>query len=333
MGRLIVIVLVAAGAWAAYWAVGATALERGLNTWIDERRQEGWVTDVAELEVRGFPNRFDTELRDLRFADPDTGIAWSAPFFQILALSYRPTQVIAVWPNEQKFSTPFQTLDITTTQARGSIFLEATPSLALDRSSIVIDDLTLQSSLGWTASLNQGRFATEQVAARENAHRFGVEVTGLDPAQETLDVLDPAGIMPPTIDRLHLDADMTFDGPLDRHTLEDARPQITAIDLSDLSAIWGDVTFRAAGELTVAPDGTPEGSISIRAVEWRRILQMSVAGGLIPQRVAPSVERGLEFVAGLSGRSDTLDFDVTFKNGITLIGPLPVGPAPKIIIR
>lgn len=333
MGRLIVIVLVLAGAWATYWVVGATALDRGLTAWIEDRRLDGWVADVASLEVRGFPNRFDTELTDVHLADPATGVAWSAPFFQILALSYRPNQVIAVWPNEQVFSTPLQTIDIATEQARGSVFLEATPSLGLDRSSIVVDDLTMQSTAGWTAALSQARFATEQVAARQNAYRFGVDMTGLTPAQIALDTIDPAGIMPRTVENLHLDADITFDAPLDRRALEDARPQITFIDLADLSAVWGDVTFRAAGELSVDETGTPEGSISIRAVEWRRILEMAVSSGLVPERIAPTVEQGLELMAGIGGRSDTLDFDLAFRNGAAFIGPLPVGPAPKIVIR
>ncbi len=84
MGRLIVIVLVLAGLWMGYWAVGSTTLERQLSSWIDARRAEGWAADVGALEVRGFPNRFDTILTDVQFADPATGVAWQAPFLQLL---------------------------------------------------------------------------------------------------------------------------------------------------------------------------------------------------------------------------------------------------------
>src|SRR6056297_3671249 len=129
MGRLIIFVLVAAALWMGYWVIGATALERGLSGWIEQRRDEGWVADVAELDVAGFPNRFDTTLTDVAFADPGTGVAWQAPFLQLLALSYRPNQVIAVLPPEHRLSTPLQNIDITSDLTRGSIFLGASTSL------------------------------------------------------------------------------------------------------------------------------------------------------------------------------------------------------------
>lgn len=333
MGRLIVIVLVCAGLWAGYWYVGATSLDRALTTWIDERRAEGWVADVGALEVRGFPNRFDTEMRDIDIADPETGVAWSAPFFQILALSYRPTQVIAVWPDTHRFSTPIQSIDIETEQARGSIFLEATPSLELDRSTIVVDEMRLSSSLGWVTSLREGRFATEQVAAKDNAYRIGIDLSGLAPAEEVLRVLDPAMILPRMVENLNLDADILFNAPLDRRALEDKRPQIVSLGLSNLSAVWGDVTFRAAGDIVVDNAGVPEGEFALRAVEWRKVLDMAVASGFLPQKFAPTVEQALDILARTSGNRDTIDTTLSFRRGLMLVGPIPVGRAPRIVIR
>ena len=45
MTRLIVVLLVGALAWMAWWAFGQSAYERGLNAWIDQRRDEGWVAE------------------------------------------------------------------------------------------------------------------------------------------------------------------------------------------------------------------------------------------------------------------------------------------------
>ena len=63
----------------------------------------------------------------MALADPDTGLAWDAPFFQILALSYQPNKWIAVWPREQRLTTPREKFTIraedmrAATQAMGEV--------------------------------------------------------------------------------------------------------------------------------------------------------------------------------------------------------------------
>jgi len=333
MVRLIVAVLSVALIWMVWWAFGSTALDRSLTAWVDARRGEGWAADVADITVNGFPNRFDTTLTEVHLADPDTGVAWAAPFFQLLALAYKPYQVIAVLPPEHRLSTPLQTLTITNEQARGSIFFQPYPSLPLDRSTIVVDGLAIASSLGWDMALVQGRFATEAVPARPNAHRIGAEITGLMPSKNAKKMLDPGDILPDQVERLRIDAALGFTAPWDRSAIEAARPQITDIDISDLSAVWGAVTFRAAGELTVDEAGAPTGEITVKAVEWRRLLDMAVATGLIAEPLAPTVERGLGLLAALKGPSDTIDAPLIFADGQVYLGPISLGPAPKIVIR
>lgn len=333
MGRLIVLILLVAGLWMGLWAVGSVLYEKGLTGWIEARRAEGWAADVAALDVDGFPNRFDTTLTDVRLADPATGVAWSAPFVQFLSLAYKPNQVIAVLPETHVFSTPLQSLTITHERARGSLFLEPSTSLPLDSAVVVVDDLDVSSTLGWEVSLGQGRLAAESVAAAKDTYRIGAEFTDLTPSARSREVLDPAGVLPGTVDTMRLDATLAFTGPLDRSAIEDARPQITGIDLDDLSARWGDVTFRAAGDLSVDGDGVPTGRITVKAVEWQRLLQMAVGTGIIADTFLPALERALELMASLEGPPDTLDAPLTFENGFVSFGPIPLGPAPRIVIR
>lgn len=333
MGRLIVAILVVAAVWMGLWAVGSILYERGLNAWIEARRAEGWVADVASLDVAGFPNRLDTTLSDVQMADPQTGVAWSAPFVQFLSLAYKPHQVIAVLPEQHVFSTPLQTMTIRHDQARGSLFLGASTSLPLERAVAVIDDLSVSSTLGWDLSMEEGRLAAERVDATQQTYRLGAEFSGLVPSTGTRGILDPAGVLPDRISSLRLDATVDFDAPWDRRAIEDARPQVTGIDLDDLSARWGDVTFRAAGDLTVDDDGIPTGRLTIKAVEWRRLLDMAIGTGLLADTFRPALERALELMAGLQGPSNTLDAPLTFENGFVSFGPIPLGPAPRIVIR
>ncbi len=332
MRRIIAISLFLALLWMGWWVVGSTLLERSLTSWIEERQREGWVAEYSDLSVRGFPNRFDTRIADLTLADPATGIAWQAPFFQILQLSYRPNSAILVWPDNHSFATPWQSVEIQSDRARGSIALRPTPSLELDRSTVVLDEVVVSSSLGWQTALKEARFSVGQAAA-PNSYRLGAEMTDLSPADATIDALNPTGLLPDLIDRLRLDATLDLTAPLDRHVIEDERPQITRIALDDLSAKWGDATFRAAGLLDIDAAGIPEGDITIRAQEWRRILDMAVGSGALAQGFLPLIDSTLELMAGLSGSPDDLDATLSFRNGRVSFGPIPLGPAPRIILR
>ena len=313
MLRLVVIFLAGALLWMCWWAFGQVAYEKALSAWLDDRRDVGWVADYASLETRGFPNRFDTTVTEVALADPRTGIAWSAPFVQFLSLAYKPHQVIAVLPDAHKFSTPFQTVTITHTEARASLFLEASTLLGLDRARVITSGLASRSTTGAEMRLEEGRFAAEALEGTTNGYRLGAEISGLVPTDEVRRMLDVGGVLPERIETVRADMDMAFTLPWDRRAVEVARPQITRIDLRELSARWGDVTFRAVGAVTVDEAGLPEGQITVRAQEWRRILDMAEAVGALPPRFAghhrggpqPVVraERCLGCAADLLGRS------------------------------
>ena len=330
MTRLIVVLLVGALAWMLWWALGKGAYEQGLSAWIDQRRDDGWVADVGELRTAGFPNRFDTTLTDLRLADPETGVAWTAPRLQFLSLAYKPHQVISVVEGPHRFSTPLGGVEITHDDARASLFLKPETALGLDQSILVVEGLTLDADAGWKTRLASGRFAAESVAATTNTYRLGAEIAGLEPSRALRRLLDPAGVLPDTVEALRLDATLGFDKPWDRFAIEDARPQPTRIELDDLSAQWGTATFRATGTVDVDAEGYPTGEMTIRAVDWRKILDMAVASGVLPDNAAGPLERGLEL---MSGPRDTLDATIGFGGGFMRLGIIPIGPAPRIVLR
>jgi hypothetical protein len=330
MTRMIVVLLVGALAWMVWWAVGKGAYEQGLAGWIDERRTDGWVADVGSLDTRGFPNRFDTTVADLNLADPETGVAWSVPVLQILSLAYKPHQVIAVVSDTHRFSTPLASYQIRHDDARASLFLKPEPALGLDSARLVLDGLDISSSLGWQAGVVSGRFAVESVDVAEDTYRLGADIEELALAAPTKQLLDPAGVLPDVVEAMRLDATLAFNGPWDRFAIEDRRPQPTRLVLDDVSAVWGSVTFRAAGALEISPDGYPDGEITVRAVQWRQLLEMAVSSGVLPKEAAGPLERAL---ALMSGQTDTLDAKFGFRGGMVRLGIIPIAPAPRLAIR
>ena len=333
MKRLFTLLLVLATLWAGYWVVGRAALDRALVAWFDARRAEGWVAE-AEVAVRGFPSRFDTTLTGVELADPDTGLAWSLPFFQILALSYRPNHVIAVWPDVFTVATPRERLEVLSGRIRGSVVFRPDTDLALRRMTVELSDVAVTSDAGWATGLTEGSLATEEATGGpEHAQRIGLQATNVLVAEPLKAALDPAGALPDRVGSVHLDATLGFDAPWDRRAIEERRPQPTFIDLDDLSAVWGDLQLRAAGDLSIDPDGVAEGRITVKAVNWREILDLAVAGGLVPEALSETVANALGVLAGLSGPPDTLDAPLTFSDGRISFGPLPLGRAPRFVIR
>lgn len=333
MRLLLIAILVAAFGWSGYWFVGRQGMQSAFSAWFDTRRAEGWVAETADLEIQGFPNRFDIGFSDLMLADPETGLAWQAPFFQILMLSYRPNHAIAVWPEAQIVATPLERYRVESNDMRASLVLAADTRLAPERSTLTAaylritpetrpDETTALSALSLAAARQEGA-----------AYRLGLSAEGLTLSPPWRMRLDPQNRLPHQISGLHADLDVTFDKPWDRTAVEEARPQPTAIKVSLADAKWGELHLQAAGAVTVSAEGFPEGEITLKARNWREMLAVATAAGALPESLARTLENGLSLLAQLNGNPQTLDAPLTFRRGLTFLGPIPLGPAPRLRLR
>lgn len=334
MKILLGVILAAALAWSGYWYFGARTVENGLTDWLEQRQQDGWAVNADDVQTNGFPNRFDTTITNIDLADPETGVAWRAPFFQILALSYKPHHVIAVWPDRQTIATPYQTTSITSQDMRGSLVFAPGIDLLLDRATIELGATGLSSTSGWRASLASGQLALRQKPATTNTYDLAIEARDLKLPIAVSQSLSNKRLISDSVETLKLSATATFDAPWDRSAIEVRRPQPTRIDLDLAQATWGELDLQAAGKVKLDKSGVLDGEITIKATNWREILQVARATGAIPDSVYSLLEKGLSTLARFSGNSKTIDVPLQFRNGkTTLGGVLPLGPAPQIILR
>ncbi len=325
------IVILAALAWGGYWIVMAQMREHMLVGWLGERRAEGWVADVETLEIKGFPNRLDTFVKGLALADPDQGWSWNAEEFQILSLAWKPHHVIAAWPGEQVIGSPFETVRITSEHARGSVIFKPTPRLELDRLTIELDQARFHGDHGWQAGIEHAVLASEQVPdVAPNAHRIGLDAAELTPPNAWTDEIPGSSALPRLMDTLTLDAVVHFDRPWDRNSIETENPAITAITLSDATAIWGELDLRAKGEVHADANGFAEGEITLRAKNWRQMLEIAEKSGAMKPEIASAVRGGLDLIAMLSGDRETLTVTLGFSDGRAKVGPIPIGTAPRL---
>jgi len=327
--RLLTVVIVALGAlWGGYWFVGARALDRAVTAGLGDLSAQGVGAVFSDVVVNGFPNRFDLTISDIALTDPRSGIGWSAPFVQALALSYKPYHIIAVWPDSQTVTTRDQTVTLTSSGMRGSVVFQPDTALPLDRTSIIIDAGELASDAGWRAGFAQARFATERSDDGNRQHHLGLELTDLrlDPALK--DVLDPDGTLPAAIARLHLDAQLGFDRPLDRFAASDSGPQLTDIALTDARMVWGEAVASADGALTFDAAGRPSGDITIRLTQWRQILPFIFVLLQVDQQQEPLVVLAMEALEGMSENPEQLEVPLKVTDGIVTLGGIPVWQVP-----
>ena len=331
MKRLLIVIVVLSLGWSAYWLVGATQAKSAFEDWFAARQAEGWLAETADITVRGFPNRFDTTFSKVALADPETGVAWTAPFFQLFALSYRPNHLIAVWPNEQGLAFPDQRLTLRSDDMKASLVVAGTPSLPLERSNFAAEALAVVSDAGWSLSSENLRLAMHKAPEGDAHYRLALTASGFAPPAEV--AARAASSLPRTFKTLEADLSAEFSRAWDISALEDSRPQPTAIDLHKAQVTWGKLDLHAAGKVTVDASGYPQGEITLRATNWREIIALARQGDEIPSALIDAMEQGLELLSAMAGNPKTLDIPLNFRGGLTRIGPVPLGPAPRLVLR
>ena len=330
MRTIIGVCLFAALAWFGYWFVGSNALETATKAWLQDRQEHGWVAEYSSLEVNGFPSRFDTTVTDFNLADPQYGWAWQAPEFHILSLSYKPNHFIATWPTSQVVSTPRKKYTITNDDMRASLVFEPNTTLALDRSTLTLENLTIRTSADEASSIKSAVLATRQSETSKFAHDIAFDGKGFTPSKALKAQIDPTSMLPADFETVVIKTTVHFDAPWDRIAVEAVKPNLTQLDITTFDAKWGEVQIQATGSVVVDVNGYPTGKISIRAKNWREMIKLAVTSGALDASIAQSLESGLGLIAMLSGNNETLDVPLSFANRVMSIGPIPIGPAPRL---
>jgi hypothetical protein len=325
--------LLPALAWSAWWWVGAAAKEAAFTAWLADRRADGWMAEAASITTIGFPNRFDTRIERLALADPEVGWAWEAPFIDILMLSYAPTRAVLALPPAQDLSIPGARATLRSDRLMASANLAPDPALALRRVSLEGVGLRLDAPEGWAAAAQRMEAHIAEApesAGPRNAYALALSAESVKLPAVWRERLDPAGAMAEALDRLTLDARAAFDRPLDRTAVEDRPPRLEALSLGTLEARWGALALTASGRVAADSEGYAAGEITVRATRWREMLRAAVAAGALDRDLAQAIEAGLGLLALLSGDADTIEAPLSFGGGLARIGPVPLGPAPRL---
>ena len=319
MRALVIVVAVLAALWSGWWAIGSRGVAAGLRAGAEEARADGWTLAWDDLAVRGFPNRFDTTVTAPRVAPPDGAWAWTAPFVQVFALSYRPNHVIAVAPPTQKLDLGGDTVEIASEDLRASLVVAPGPALALREARLTGEGLSLA---GFGEAVAVGGL---RVAMRATGEADDYEI-----ALGLANVTPPGALrarvsadLPAEIGAVELDAVAALDAPVDRHMA--GPPGVAALELRRAELRWGAVRITAAGTLRPDAAGRAEGEIAVTLADPEALLD-AVAPSVPPERLAFARSFLAGFPPGPDGEGAVLTLRVS--QGVMAFGPFPLVALP-----
>jgi hypothetical protein len=317
-------VVALAAIYSGYWFVGARAVNRSIPDVVAQMRDGGWDVRHGDVTVRGYPSRFDSTITAPFLSPPDAAWSWETPFFQVFALAYQPNKVIATMADTQRLRLGDQVLDIQTERLRASGAVAARTDLALDAITVEVAAATVTSDRGWQISLARALGAM-RAATGEAAYDIHFDLDDIALPPEILRAAGPAGDVASTMQNFVLDGTVALDQTLDRRVVMPVL--VRAVELRQMVVDWGDVTVRADGALTFDALGVPDGKVTLRTAQWETLIDLMSASGLIDPGVTPTVKN---VARAMSGGGGVLDLPVVIRNGQMAVGPVPLGPAPRL---
>jgi len=315
MRRLTILVALAATLYSAYWYVGATKVEAGANDALAQMVSDGWSVQTTKVATRGYPSRFDTTVTDLNVTSPDGAFAYTTPFVQGFALSYKPTEVIVVAADTQQVRFGAQTIDIVSDGLRASTSVSASTALALKEATAEVSEVTLTSNSGWVLRAKDGLFALRPTVDQDRHYDVYLGAK----------TLQPDGV-PPLVD-LVFDSTISLDRPLDRHLLANVAPQIETIEIKKLEVVWDSARLTGSGRLIVDGAGIPTGDITFNTTNWQALVPLMVKSGMVAPQFQFTLQAIMQTLAGADG---TLSLPLRFEGGGMFLGPIPIGDAPRL---
>ncbi|UWQ33920.1 DUF2125 domain-containing protein [Leisingera sp. M527] len=331
--RLAKLLIAALMVWSLYWAAAAWGLRSGIAAWFAEQERRGWQAEFSALETSGYPIRHMTRISRPALADPGTGTAWRADWLDLASPAVWPGKLDLHFPaSAQRLSYFDQTAVITAQGLQASLHLA--PGAALEMEELALISAPWQIARSGEAVLSGASLDLRMVQSdRPAIYRITAEAAEFAPRAAWRRLLAASSALPERFDTLALELTVEFDAPWDRAALEQQRPQPRRIDLKLAEARWGDLRLKAAGTLAVDAQGLPEGGITLQAENWRGLVLMAERSGALPPSLRSSVERVLSLLAETSGNPRNLDITLGFSGGYVTLGPLPLGRAPRLIIR
>jgi hypothetical protein len=322
-----IVLVLLLGGWGVYWFVARTALESGMDARAESLRNAGYVVELGDRRIEGFPFRMKVHLGEARIAAP-SGWAVSAPGLTGEAYLHDLDHWVLVAPQGISFTRP----------EGGGVSV---------RGEALRASLAGTSKAPWRIVLQGTKLVfTPDAGARPfslaSADRLEVYLkpmpTGADGA--ALLILQGGKATPSTIlYRLagqgavtaSLDARITHPEAFHGQDWGAAVRAWTAAGgvASDLEGVVSGGTASAhikGGTLGAGTDGRLVGAVPLELTKAASALSALADA----KAVDPGAASSAAAVAAARAQGQASTLNLVFQAGATTLGPVRIGPAPKV---
>lgn len=301
MRAILGVIIAVAVLWGGYWFWGAARVQVQTQAWMTKQGVSG------DISVVGFPNRFDLTITNPTLERDD--IAYSAPFFQVFAMTWKPWHLIAAFAPTQEITILDRQLTLSSPHLLASLLMSPMGSfreLRLDGTKFGLTDSKAGrvDAAHITVAIDAtGDPLSPRVGGRLTDFTSPVRVVGLN------DLIELAA----------LDANLNLRLPLDAaQTGQD----ILSIDIREARLNWGEFSLTATGSLAPDAQNLVSGEVTVTLKGADHLPQILVALGVI------SADQTANLSKGLSVMGDSGQMTLTLSNGKIWNGPIPLGAAP-----
>ena len=311
--------------WSGYWLTAAFVIKSKILLALNQSTPTASLS-LGQIEVSGFPSKFDVELRDFSIQHNDE-ISWSTSGARLTAASIDPTMLDIDMSRPHAIRGRWGEMILDTERAQIIALFGKTAALPLQDLRVAFDQLSLEHAEGMELTAEK-LIAVVKNRTGEDPGVFLVEteITGTDISKIVPDL--PAGYQ--RLGPLTAVFDTFFTAGLTLGDTSMPLPDFRGLVLHKMSTGFGESNITLEGKLQWAPNGTVSGEVNLEVTNWRSLLKLAKDMGKTDAEGEQVFSEMLADVEAISGKPGTLQLPLTIRNGAITYGMLTLGLIPPI---
>ncbi|MEO3434131.1 DUF2125 domain-containing protein [Inquilinus sp. CAU 1745] len=323
--------VIIAVAYVGYWFYAASLVRSGIEDWIMAERQRGATVQAGDISITGFPFTINASSRDIAITRPD-GLMWEANGLTASALPWSWEKIDFTLTGGQRLVAPGQPM-ITGTAQGGEGEAWISPEGRIIGFNVALDEVVVSApQTAGTITLAGVDIGFHEVPSGEGEGQPDL-VMSLD-AREAVLPQTPLSTLGNRVESAGLGIRITAPVPQAARApmLEVWRDSGGEVLVDRLSLDWGPLSLDGEGRLTLDEELQPEGVLNARVAGFVELIDGLAAEGILEDRAASFAKAGLTLLAGPAGEDGTvrLAAPIVIENGHASLGPVPLGPVPRI---
>ena len=328
---LVAVLVIVLGGYSAFWFVVASQIENGIGEWAESLRPHNVDLSWRTIRVGGFPLAFRAEAQDVALRDPalTEPAEVQVPRLSANARPWNLRQWRLTAPEGLTASLGPPEKPTAKLSARTAIGMVAPAADGGARVQIGLDDAAVDSGVRVAARQFELSLSLPQQPPKSTDER------AIAIALAVRDVTVPAVPAPLRNPLDEIALAVALMGPVPtappRQAATAWRDAGGTLELERVALRWGTLAVTGSGTMALDPEMQPIGAFSAAVEGYDELLSALVAAGRVRSNDAGLARMALGFLAkpGPGGRPQ-ITAPFTIQNGQMLLGPVKLGPAPRI---